>query len=364
MTDISRRDFARWSGAALALGLVSRSTLSAAAGTANPRAATGMSIEDRLAPIDPELRPAARQMLSLGMPPLSAATLHRGPTGAGPPPAPLLPDIKVAERQIAAQGALPTVTVYVVNADPAKRRPAILHTHGGGFIVGAAKGELRYLQETARDLDCVIVTVEYRLAPETRYTGSTEDNYAGLKWLHSHADELGVDRARIALMGESAGGGHAAILAIRARDRGEIPLAFQALVYPMLDDRTGSTAPIPSYIATVGWSPPENRFGWQSFLGMAPGGANVPVAAVPARTKNLAGLPPAFIGVGGSDLFADEDMEYARRLTRADVPTELLVVPRAFHGFDRVAPDTTLAQRFTKAKLNALRRAFGQPVVI
>lgn len=361
MAELSRRQFGRLGGSALAFALAGQGIVGVAAGSANAPAA---SIDQRLAPIDPELRPAAKQMLSLGMPPLSAATLHRGPAGTGGPPAELLSGIKVTEQHVPAQGSLPGVTVYVVNADPSKRRPAILHTHGGGFIVGSAKGELRYLQETARDLDCVIVTVEYRLAPETRFTGSTEDNYAGLKWLYSHAEELGVDRTRIALMGESAGGGHAAILAIRARDRGEIPVAFQALVYPMLDDRTGSAMPIPPYIATVGWSPPENRFGWRSFLGVEPGGANVPAAAVPARLKNLAGLPPAFIGVGGVDLFAVEDMEYARRLTLANVPTELLVIPRAFHGFDRVAPETSLARLFTKAKLNALRRAFGQPVVI
>lgn len=364
MVDLSRRQFGRLGGAAVAFAVAGRGF--AAAATDAPRAPAGSSnsIEARLAPIDPELRPAARRMLEMGMPPISAAALRRGPPDAGAPQASLLNDVTVAERHIPAQGSLPAVTVYVVNADSAKRRPAILHVHGGGFIVGAAKTELRYLQETARALDCVIVTAEYRLAPETRYTGSTEDTYAGLKWLYANADELGADRARIAVMGESAGGGHAAILAIRARDRGEVPLVFQALVYPMLDDRTGSGAPIPPYIATVGWSPPENRFGWQSFLGTEPGGRNVPVAAVPARLQKLEGLPPAFIGVGGVDLFASEDMEYARRLTLADVPTELLVVPRAFHGFDRVAPDTSLAQRFTKAKINALRRAFGQPVVI
>src|SRR5690606_14555814 len=126
-------------------------------------------------------------------------------------------------------------------------------------------------------LDCVIVSVEYRLSPRARFTESTEDNYAGLKWLWSNAASLGVDRSRIAVMGESAGGGHAAILALKARDRGEVPLVFQSLVYPMLDDRTGSIGPVPAHIATVGWSPPENRLGWESFLGVAPGGIDVPL---------------------------------------------------------------------------------------
>jgi len=246
-----------------------------------------------------------------------------------------------------------------VNADRNRRRPAILHTHGGGFILGSARGELRNLQETALELDCVIVTVEYQLSPKVRYTRSTEETYAGLKWLHDKADSLGADRSRLVVMGESAGGGHAAILAIKARDRGEVPLVFQALVYPMLDDRTGSVGTVPPFVATVGWSPPENRLGWRSFLGVEPGGSSAPVTAVPARLQDVSGLPPAWIGVGGVDLFAAEDITYARRLTLAEVPTELLVIPRAFHGFDRVAASTGLAREFTQSKLSALRRAFA-----
>ena len=211
-----------------------------------------------------------------------------------------------------------------------------------------------------RSLDCTIVSVEYRLSPRARYTQSTEDTYAGLKWLYANAAALGVDRSRIALMGESAGGGHAAILAIKARDRGEVPVLFQSLVYPMIDDRTGSSVSVPAHIATVGWSPPENRLGWESFLGVEPGSSAVPVAAVPARLDNLAGLPPAWIGVGAVDLFAAEDIEYARRLVLANVPTELLVTPGGFHGFDRNAPETGLAQAFTRSKHEALRRAFAQ----
>ena len=352
--DLSRRNFGRMTGMALAAALVARGGLAQAQAPAG-----GLTIDQRLAPIAPELRPAARMMLKNGFPPITAEVLRNLPDGAGTPMPELLPAIPVAERQVKAAGSLPGVTVYAVNADPAHRRPAILHIHGGGFLVGNARGELRYLQEVAQALDCTIVTVEYRLSPKARYTEATEDTYAGLKWLHDHADELGVDRSCIAVMGESAGGGHAAMLAIKARDRGEIPLVFQALVYPMLDDRTGSTAPIAPHIATVGWSPPENRLGWESFLGVEPGGPNVPVAAVPARLDNLAGLPPAWIGVGGVDLFASEDMEYARRLTLANVPTELLVIPGGFHGFDRIAADTSLARDFTRSKLEALRRAFG-----
>ena len=356
---VSRRDFARLSGATFAAALASRAGLSLAAEPAPSHDAAHLAIDARLAPIAAELRPAARQMLESGFPPITAELLGNMPEDAGPPAPGLLANISIAEKDVPSDGALPAVKVFVVHADPARHRPAILHTHGGGHILGSARGELRYLQETAHALDCVIVSVEYRLAPMARYDQSTEDTYAGLKWLHSNASALGVDGARVAVMGESAGGTHAAILAIKAHDRGEIPLVFQALVYPMLDDRTGSTVAVPPHVATVGWSPPENRLGWESFLGVGPGDRTVPVAAVPARREDLAGLAPAWIGVGGVDLFVNEDIEYARRLTLAGVPTELLVVPGAFHGFDRVAPPTTLAQEFTRSRLNALRRAFG-----
>ena len=159
-------------------------------------------------------------------------------------------------------------------------------------------------------------------------------------------------------MGESAGGGHAAILALTARDRGEVPVLFQCLIYPMLDDRTASSRAVPPHIGQILWTGEANRFGWQSFLGQPPGLDSAPRNAVPARVENLAGLPPAFVGVGAIDLFVDEDIEYARRLNAAGVQTELVVVPGAFHGFDAIAPDTSLAKQFNEVKLHALRTAF------
>lgn len=355
MKGISRRDFARLTGAALVTGLAMRG-------------ATGFAAEASaddwiLAYIDPELRPFAQQELAnqARMGTFDENTVKALRSGALPPPPaqPLLTDIPVEEVRVPAYGMLPAVTVQVVNSHPGQNKPAILHTHGGGYILGEARFERRFLQETAKALDCTIVSVEYRLAPETTYVGSIEDNYAGLLWLYRNAAKLGVDPARIALLGESAGGGHAALLAIVTRDRGEVPLVLQALIYPMLDDRTGSTRDVPRQLGAVGWSAPSNRFGWRSFLGMEPGGADVPAAAVPARQENLAGLAPAFIGVGGVDLFVLEDLEYAARLTEAGVHTEMVLTPGAFHGFDRIAPETRIARNFTAAKHEALRRAFG-----
>ena len=193
------------------------------------------------------------------------------------------------------------------------------------------------MQELCAKLDCVAVSVDYRLAPETTYAGSVEDNYAGLKWLHSNAATIGADPAKIAVMGESAGGGHAALLAITARDRGEVPICYQCLIYPMLDDRTGTSRKVPPHVGTLIWTPAQNYFGWESFLGTTPGKARAPKNAVPARVADLKGLPPAFIGVGTLDLFHDEDVDYAQRLNAAGINAELIVVPGAFHGFDGIS---------------------------
>lgn len=283
-------------------------------------------------------------------------TMRKMLAGMNPPPAASPP---VSKQAIKSRDGAPEVAAYVINAQPGQRKPAILHTHGGGFIMGDAASNVSALQPLAAALDCVVVTVDYRLAPETTFQGSIEDNYAALKWVHDGAEHLGVDPARIAVMGESAGGGHAALLAIKARDRGEVPVAFQCLVYPMLDDRTGTTLHPAPPIGSLLWTEPYNRLGWEWFLGQAPGTAAVPDGAVPARQRNLKGLPPAFIGVGSIDLFVDEDISYARRLIDAGIAAELVVVPGAFHGFDAVAPDTAVVRRFTEVKLQSLRRAFA-----
>jgi acetyl esterase/lipase len=253
----------------------------------------------------------------------------------------------------------PDVVAYLVNADRARVRPAILYLHGGGFTAASALSGMREVQGIAAALDCPILTVDYRIAPETRFDGSVEDSFAALCWLRDKAGVLGIDLARIAVLGDSAGGGHAVLLALAARDRGGPAIAFQALIYPMLDDRTGTSRALPQQFGYFGWNAEANRFGWECFLGRAPGGEDGPVAGVPARAADLSALPPTYIAVGALDLFADEDVAFATRLMRAGVPVELLVVPGAFHGFDAFAPDAPVSRRFTAAKLDALRRGLG-----
>jgi acetyl esterase/lipase len=211
----------------------------------------------------------------------------------------------------------------------------------------------------AAAVNCVVVSVDYRLAPETRFPGALEDCYAALMWLQAQAEQLGVDRSRIAIGGDSAGGGHAAALAILARNRGEAQIRFQLLDSPMLDDRTGTTSDPHPHCGEFVWTANSNRFGWQSLLGVEPGGPDVPVDAVPARVADLTGLPPTFISVGALDLFLEETLEYARRLIRAAVPTELHVIPGAFHGFGAASSDAPQLQTCIRLRHNALARALG-----
>jgi acetyl esterase/lipase len=234
--------------------------------------------------------------------------------------------------------------------------PCIFHMHGGGYVMGSAAMQEPMHRTLALAADCVIVSVDYRLAPETRFPGAIEDCYAVLGWLVANALSLGVDSQRIGVMGESAGGGFAAALALLARDRGKYRLAFQHLIYPMIDDRTCVAAAPHPVAGEFIWPPRNNAFGWSALLGVAPGSPEVSPYAAASRAENLAGLPPAFISVGALDLFIDEDLDYARRLARHGVPVEMHVYPGAYHAFD-MAPNARVAKAARRDSLAALRRA-------
>jgi acetyl esterase/lipase len=234
--------------------------------------------------------------------------------------------------------------------------PGILHIHGGGFVTGSAAMMDPAHRSLAMEQNCVIVSVEYRLAPETRFPGAVEDCYAVLLWLFEHAAAVGVDPGRIGVMGESAGGGLAAALALLTRDRGRHRLAFQHLIYPMLDDRTCVTADPHPYTGEYIWTPHNNAFGWAALLGVAPGSAGVSPYAAPARAEDLRGLPPTYLSTGALDLFLEEDIEYARRLIRCGVPVEFHVYPGAFHGFE-LAPNARVSADARRDANSALKRA-------
>jgi acetyl esterase/lipase len=235
--------------------------------------------------------------------------------------------------------------------------PVMFQIHGGGFLFGTAElGDPRN-RALAKAIGCAIVSTDYRLAPESTYPAALEDVYSALTWVHERGPALGLDPRRIAVRGDSAGGGLAAALAMLARDRGGPPILFQLLVYPMLDDRTCVARQHP-FAGEFIWDLPSNRFAWRSWLGMDPGAPEVPVLAAPARSEVLGGLPPTLIATAALDLFIEENLDFARRLIRAGVPTEVVVVPGAFHGFEAVAPDATISRIFTERCVDAVKRAF------
>lgn len=224
--------------------------------------------------------------------------------------------------------------------------PALLWIHGGGYVIGTAAQEDMLCRRYAKQLGVTVAAVEYRLAPEHPYPTPVEDCYTALTWL---AALPSVDPDRVAIGGVSGGGGLTAALAFVARDRGEVSVAAQMLLAPMLDDRSGSN-PHPRESGYRMWDRRSNDFAWDAYLGAAD--RNV---AVPARRTDLAGLPPTWIGVGTLDLFHDENLAYAKRLRDAGVPCETQVVPGAFHTFELIAPKTRVVTEFFHSQYAMLR---------
>lgn len=256
----------------------------------------------------------------------------------------------------------PAVRVRVYRPDDQPSNlPALYWIHGGGYVMGDIEQDDRLMKQLVKRIGCVAVSVDYRLAPEHPFPAPVEDCYAGLKWLFGHVHELGVEPSRIAIGGASGGGGLAAGLALLARDRGEVQVAFQLLIYPMIDNRNATPA---SYAITDPrmWNRESNRLGWKAYLGRAEGGVDVSPYAAAARATDLSKLPPAYIPVGALDLFVDENIEYAQRLIQAGVPTELHVYPGAFHGFDLFAPSAMVSKQFKADRDNALKRALHDTV--
>jgi acetyl esterase len=307
--------------------------------------------------VDPQIAPMlempALDLTDEALPEIRANPLFTGEL-VPPPPFP------VSEAFAPVAGG-PAVRLVIMNPpSTATNRGAILHLHGGGMVVGTADRAVADKPQLALEHDCVVVSVDYRLAPETPFPGPQEDNYAALHWLVAHAAELGVDPARIVVMGESAGGGLAASLALMARDTGGPKLAGQVLIYPMLDWRTGGPD-CPYGNRHTGewiWTRDKNRFGWEALRGdYQPTDARSAWFS-PALAHDLADLPPAYISTGALDLFVDENLAYARRLIDGGVPTELHVYPGAIHAFEMV-PDTSLAEQAAMDLRRGLGRLLG-----
>jgi acetyl esterase/lipase len=261
-------------------------------------------------------------------------------------------DVEVTDHQVtAADGAALLARWYRLPSSDAGA--AVLYLHGGGMILGSVPifdGPVsRYVARTGVPM----LSVQYRLAPEHPHPVPVEDAYAGLAWLAGHAAELGIDPGRIAVMGDSAGGGLAAGVAIASRDRQGPAIARQLLLYPMLDDRT--TAPDPFIAPFAGWSYDDNATGWDALLGAGHENRDVDPAAAPARLKDARSLPPAYIEVGQLDVFRDETLRYALTLSQAGVPVELHMHPGVPHEYDAIAFDADVSLRAQADRSRVLR---------
>ncbi len=317
-----------------------------------------INLFDRL---DPELKKPVKVMQQ--SPPMSfddipaARTASKQMMASMKMQMPSFPNITTKDVFIPGTGGQPDVRVKIYRP---KRRPrplpALLWIHGGGYIFGDIDQESLIANQLTLAGDCTLVSVDYRLAPENPYPAPLEDCYTALKWLFTNADNLKVDRSRIGIGGASAGGGLAAGLALLSRDRAEVNIIFQLLVYPMINDC--NTAPASDTLPdTILWTREANLAGWRSYLGCKPGGEDISCYAAASRATQLKGLPLAYITVGDLDLFAGEDVDYARKLIASGVPTELHVYPGGCHAFDMLAPNADISRRFTVDMHRALKAA-------
>jgi acetyl esterase/lipase len=312
-------------------------------------------------PFDPEcaaaLAPLAEVLsvqLTLGMIPAMRAA----------PGVPAIPDevlrrggaFTVDERSVPGPEGAPDVSLLICRPTSTTAPvPVVYNIHGGGMIGGDNRTGIEMALDWAQALELAVVSVEYRLAPETQHPGPVEDCYTGLVWTAEHAEELGIDPARIVVAGGSAGGGLAAAVALLARDRGGPDLVGQLLMCPMLDDRNDT--PSASQMVGLGvWDQVSNETGWTALLGDARGGPDVSPYAAPARATDLSGLPPTFIDVGSAETFRDEDVAYASRIWQAGGIAELHVWPGGFHGYPGLAPNARISQDTRAAQLRWLRR--------
>ncbi|MER7482599.1 alpha/beta hydrolase [Streptomyces sp. NPDC126510] len=317
-------------------------------------------------PFDPELAAALeliKDVISPGLTPDEIAEVRQGPGIQ------LLAELdltmggvfEVEDRRVPGPQGEPDVSLLICRPaapESAGPRPVIYHVHGGGMVLGNNRVGVDVPLAWAQAMDAVVVSVEYRLAPEHPHPAPVEDVYAGLVWTADHAAELGADPERIVIAGASAGGGLCAALALLTRDRkGPRPIG-QVLMCPMLDDRNDT--PSTHQMAGLGvWDRTANETGWSALLGSRRGGPDVPAYAAPARAEDLTGLPPAFLDVGSAETFRDEVVAYASRIWQAGGVAELHVWPGGFHGFDGFAPQAAVSQAARGAQVAWLRRLLG-----
>jgi acetyl esterase len=273
-------------------------------------------------------------------------------------PAPDTTGVQIDDRPAPGRDGDPDVLLRIYRPEQRGAPAAVYHAHGGGFVNGDLEMNHARNIELARDLGVVVVSVDYRLAPETPFPGPLEDVYAGLVWTAKHADELGLDPKRIAIHGGSAGAGLCAGLTLLARDRGGPDIAFQFLSVPTLDDRM-ATPSMTAYTDTPVLSRPNVMISWDAYLGPGlQGSDDVSPYAAPARASDLTGLPPAYVAVMQFDPLRDEGIAYALALLAAGVTVELHQFPGTFHGSVLFA-QAAISQRERSEELAVLRQALA-----
>ncbi|MFI1359895.1 alpha/beta hydrolase [Streptomyces sp. NPDC020898] len=316
-------------------------------------------------PFDPELA-AVLEVVAETLPSTftidMVPAIRQGIAAARPDPEALDQDgfFEVEDRVVPGPEGAPDISLLIARpAVSAGARPVFYHVHGGGMVLGDNRTGTDMVLGWARELDAVVVSVEYRLAPENPYPAAIEDVYAGLVWTAEQAKEIGGDAERIVIAGASAGGGLTAALALLTRDReGPQPIG-QLLMCPMLDDRNDTVSS--HQMAGLGvWDQASNEMGWTALLGDRCGGPNVPAYAAPARAEDLSGLPPAFLDISSAETFRDETVAYASRIWQAGGVAELHVWPGGFHGYDMMAPHAEVSRATQAARLRWLGRLLGE----
>jgi acetyl esterase/lipase len=312
-------------------------------------------------PFDPELEMARATLLAEVPASVTPGMVPEGRARAAKAEVPierLIHDRPIIVEHLKAPGLAtePAVALSVLRRpDSAPNAPMVYFTHGGGYLFGNRFSQIDLVLDWVERLGVVVVTVEYRLAPENPHPAPIEDCYAGLLWIAQNAHELGGSKDSLVVAGVSGGGGLAAGLALLARDRGGPHLTGQLLMGPMLDDRNNSLS-AQQFVGVGVWDRISNATAWEALLGAECGTDSVSPYAAPARAADLSGLPSAFIDCGSTETFRDEDVDYAARLWAAGVQAELHVWPGAFHGFDTFLPNSALAIEARRAREHWLRR--------
>ena len=307
---------------------------------------------------DPELQPLVEYLPTIDLRDIAGTRQSlRDAAAAFPPYAPANGIVRET-LIVPGGGSGPDVELQVVRPEVrSSAAPAVVWFHGGGFVLGDARESLPFLENVALETGAVAMSVQYRLSPETRYPGAVDDGVAAVRWLIDRAEVLGIDPARVALGGQSAGGAYAAGVALRLRDESGPALRLLVLDVPVTDDRVATDSAL-SYEETPMWNRRNAELSWRAYLG---DGGVADAYAAPARAESLAGLPPTFIAVNQFDPLRDEGLEFARRLAHAGVPTEAHLYAGTFHASAGIAAGAEVSRRQLADMRAAFERAFRVP---